>query len=447
MHDGTGHTFRQFGGGLQSRTVARGLWLRGETLFSRNADLLNHRTVPQQTFNVALNGDITHNTSLSFGLYADRMLTNGSEGVNPWLVRSSLRFTRTFVTGPASTSPLSGSAARHGGTGSLVGFVYTDWNANGTQDPGELPLESIPIRLLNLGRTSTSRDGQFAFVNVPSGLHQVGIDIMTPAGRLRRAARSAGAGAARARRDASTRLRPRPARIDTGRVLHDVNANGLADDGDEPVHGAVLVLDGNARSEQARGGRFRFDAVRSGEHALALLPASLPDGSTVVGEPVLKVLIASGSLTSDAALLVRIQRRPEIRKVFRQAARLWRRPQSGRANRARRRDRPHGPARRRPAASRLPLPRVGGRNARERHAARSHTQSRSRRSTIRPGRPGSSSSCARGYSAYLVEPPPTDPNAPFRVRIGFHEDRAAAERDARVLEKERGEKLWVIRER
>ncbi len=74
--------------------------------------------------------------------------------------------------------------SRHGGTGSVVGAVFADWNGNGAQDPGDAALENIPIRLANLGSANTTRTGEFAFVNVPIGLLQVGIDLHLSAGRF-----------------------------------------------------------------------------------------------------------------------------------------------------------------------------------------------------------------------------------------------------------------------
>ena len=69
-----------------------------------------------------------------------------------------------------------------------------------------------------------------------------------------------------------------------GRVIEDVNKNGQLDAGDRPIDSAVIVLDGGLRSEQARGGEFRFDAVRAGDHRIELLKESLPEGAAIVGE-------------------------------------------------------------------------------------------------------------------------------------------------------------------
>jgi hypothetical protein len=54
---------------------------------------------------------------------------------------------------------------------------------------------------------------------------------------------------------------------------------------------------------------------------------------------------------------------------------------------------------------------------------------------------------ASGLTAYLVEPPASDPDAPFRVRVGPFDTSTNARAAAQTLEKQRKEKLWVIRER
>jgi cell division septation protein DedD len=52
-----------------------------------------------------------------------------------------------------------------------------------------------------------------------------------------------------------------------------------------------------------------------------------------------------------------------------------------------------------------------------------------------------------GRPAYLVNPPTSDPDAPYRVRVGPYESREEAQRVATSLEEQRKEKLWVTREK
>ena len=99
-------------------------------------------------------------------------------------------------------------------------------------------------------------------------------------------------------------------------MVHDVNGNGQADAGEPSVDGAVLTLDGGARSEVVRRGSFRFDAIRSGDHRVELLLDSLPEGSTIVDPSSTRVSIGRESVTPSTLFLVRIQQRPEVRRVF-----------------------------------------------------------------------------------------------------------------------------------
>jgi hypothetical protein len=49
--------------------------------------------------------------------------------------------------------------------------------------------------------------------------------------------------------------------------------------------------------------------------------------------------------------------------------------------------------------------------------------------------------------AYVLTPSPDEPGGPYRVRVGPYTTRTAAQRTAAALERKRGDKLWVTRER
>jgi cell division septation protein DedD len=53
---------------------------------------------------------------------------------------------------------------------------------------------------------------------------------------------------------------------------------------------------------------------------------------------------------------------------------------------------------------------------------------------------------AAGFPAYVVSPRPSDPDGPYRVRVGRYRTRQAASGAAATLQKLRGEKFWVISE-
>ena len=63
------------------------------------------------------------------------------------------------------------------GTGSVLGNVFADWNGNGLPDSGEGTIAAIPVALGSIAHVTTSGDGAFAFLNVPTGAQRVSIDL------------------------------------------------------------------------------------------------------------------------------------------------------------------------------------------------------------------------------------------------------------------------------
>jgi cell division septation protein DedD len=444
--DGSGSTYLQLGGGGQTQLLQRSLWLRAEGSVSRNVDLLNTFAVPQQSFNFGVNGEIVRNTVIGVNVNADRIASPGAMDAS-WISRSSVRVTRSFQTGAARlpTSVLT-SMARHGGTGSIAGTVFSDWNANGQQDPGEALLENIPIRLTNLGNTTTSHAGDFAFINVPVGVQQVGVDLSTlpvdfdpPSITLVQLQLGRG----ETKRVAFGLV---PLNTISGKVVLDANQNGIEDAPDTALDGAVLVLDAGARSEQVRRGQFRFEAVRSGDHTLGLLVDSLPSGAVVSGPTEVSFSLTRAQPTADILFLVTLQQRPELRKTFaptssksrnatpqatRRAADAERRPTAA--------SRFQTPATR-PDATGWATPEINGSSAGfavQVIALNDPLRARAALSELK----------AAGLPAYLVEPPVSEPDAPYRVRLGRYTSRADAEAAALELGRARGQKLWVVRER
>jgi cell division septation protein DedD len=452
QQSGEGSNFLQFGGGGQAQLMRRGLWLRAEGLSSRNVDILRDRTIPHGQFSFGLNGEIARNTIIGVNLYADRFADATLPGADPWTLRSTLRVSRNFPGGGTSYTSVLGNMSRHSGTGSVIGAVFADWNANGIQDPGDAALENIPIRLANLGSANTTRSGEFAFVNVPVGLLQVGVDLTSlpvdfDPPTVAEVQLNLGRGESK-----KVTFGLVPLGSVSGRVIHDVNGNGQADDGEPSIDGAVLTLDGGARSEVVRRGSFRFDAIRSGDHRVELLADSLPEGALIVGEPTAVVSIRRDAITASAQFVVKVQPRPEVRRVFPPG------PKSA-------------PAPRQPAGSAAAAKPPAGK------AASSPTEAaRVERPSSAPVAPPSatpSSSATdeqfaiqiaavsdpirarrlveqlrnKGYQAYVVEPSPSDTDAPYRIRIGGFTSRPAAQKAAQALQRERGQKVWVVRER
>ena len=456
---GEGSSFFQYGGGGQAQLIRRGLWLRAEGLTSRNVDILSDRTVPHGQFSFGLNGEITRNTIIGLNVYADHYPSAVLPATDPWILRSTLRVSRNFPSGGRTSTSVLGNMSRHGGTGSVVGAVFADWNGNGAQDPGDAALENIPIRLANLGSANTTRTGEFAFVNVPIGLLQVGIDLSSlPVDFDPPTVAQVQLDLARGESKKIT-FGLIPLGAVTGRVVHDVNGNGQADAGEPSVDGAVLTLDGGARSEVVRRGSFRFDAIRSGDHRLELLLDSLPEGSTIVDPSSTRVSIGRESVTPSTLFLVRIQQRPEVRRVFPPSNKPGTSPGSN-------------PRKESPAAAREPVktPVKPGAVRPEPAPAPVRADRPASQAGAAPSAPSASATeeyaiqiaavsdpirarrlveqlRGKGYQAYVLEPAPSDSDAPYRVRVGGYTSRAAAQKAAHALERERSQKVWVIRER
>jgi hypothetical protein len=460
---GESSSFVQYSGGGQAQLMRRGLWLRAEGLTSRNVDILRDQSVPHGQFSFGLNGEIARNTIIGVNFYADRFSTSVLPGTDPWMLRSTLRLSRNFPSGGNTSTSVLGNMSRHSGTGSVVGAVFADWNGNGTQDPGDAPLENIPIRLANLGSANTTHSGEFAFVNVPIGLLQVGIDLTSlPVDFDPPTVPQIQLDLARGESKKIT-FGLVPLGSVTGRVIHDVNGNGQADPGEPSVDGAVLTLDGGARTEVVRRGTFRFDAIRSGDHRLELLADSLPEGSTILDPSNTRVSIGRESITTSTLFLVRIQHRPEVRRVFPPSGKpntgsgSTARGESSAAGRApvkppgesgaeRTDGTPAGPPRTDPGVTPSPAPAASSTSASSATDEEYAIQIAALSDPIRVRRLVEQLR-GKGYQAYVVEPPPSDPDAPYRVRIGGYTSRASAQKAAHMLERERLQKVWVVRER
>jgi hypothetical protein len=414
-------------------------------------DLLTQNFVPRESFSFGLNGQLSLHTGIAMNVNVDRAPMPLQTGT-PWVSRSLLRITHRLPTGSSyveSTGTVS-EAALARGTASIVGSVFADWNGNGTLDAGDTPLEGIPMRLGEANATMTSREGRFAFLNVPVGTREVGLDTAAlpvdfdppdvPTVQLTLA------------RGDNQRVTFGLIPLGTiqGLVVRDANRNGQPDAGEEMIDAAVVVMDGGLRSEQVRGGRYRFDAVRSGAHTVKLLLESLPEGAQISGQAEVPVVLAKDHLTASVTFLVAMDKRPEIRRVFPPKGGGAPPPSSGRGGR--------GAAAARPGAA----------------AAGTPTTTTTRRTSTRPPsgatpRSGAASATryaiqiaalsdlanaealqgelkAAGLPAYINHPGPDGP-ALYRIRLGPYPTRVAAQRAVTRLEKLWGEKLWVTRER
>lgn len=451
-----GNTYWQAGGGAQLQVSGRGLWLRAEGTAARNVDLLTQSFVPRESASVGLNGQLSRNVAVAFNMNVDRSPMPFFTG-SPWTTRSMLRVIHTRPTGSvysANTAAV-GAVTSGRGTGTVSGMVYVDWNANGLRDAGEDPLEDVPLRIASGGTANTARDGQFAFLSVPVGVREVSLDPALPIDfdppEIARVQVELSRGDTK-----RVSFGLIPLGSIHGRVTRDANGNGKADPGEETIEG-ILILDGGARSERTRSGRYRFDSVRSGDHLVKLLGESLPEGAVITGDAEVKVALTRDRLTSEATFLVSVEKRPEIRKVFPPrrggaAPSTAGRPGTSSGSRIPPARPGAAPARVKGGAPRLPAPALtpdDGPSASvmtampvtSRFAVQiaALNDSQRARDLVRELK-------TSGLPAYLVQPGAADPNAPYRIRVGPYRTRAAAQKTVTTLEKERGEKLWVIRE-
>ena len=313
------NTYADISGGIQQQLRDPSLWVRVEATGSWNRDRLSGLLVPRNALNAGLNGQLTRNTSIGVNVYVDRAPAGVLSGQSGWLTRSTIRLVHTIPTGEVrlaeSRAPSDGIRRRHA-SGSIAGNVFADWNGNGLPDPGEEALAGIPVRLGASSTVTTSRDGQFSFVNVPVGEQQVGLELSAiPVDYDAPAASDVTVAVSRGetRRVALALV---PLGTVAGRVVEDANGNGEVDPDDPVLDGVVVTLDAGARSELVRRGAFRFAAVRAGEHTIELLKESLPDGAAVLGTIEMTTAITQARPDVDVVFLVRLQKRPEIKKVF-----------------------------------------------------------------------------------------------------------------------------------
>lgn len=448
--DGSGNTYWQAGGGTQLRVGHRELWLRAEGNAARNMDILTRTYVPRESFIVGVNGQMSRRTTLAFNVNMDRAVSPSNAGT-PWMTRSMFRVTHTLPTGSvflSSATSVPGTESGRG-TGTISGLIFADWNADGVQDPGENTLEGIPLRLGG-GHTASGRDGQFAFMNVPAGVRSVGLD--TSALPVDFDPPSVSQVQIELSRGDSKRVTFGLIQLGAiqGRVVRDLNGNRKADVNEEAVDDAVIILDGGVRSEQARKGRYRFDAVRSGAHTVKLLIESLPDGAVIAGEAEVQAILSHDALVADVTFVVSVEKRPEIRRVFP--------PRGGGASVSNPTTTPHVVAPRGARSTTPPTPRNIGAvtpspQVASTPAARSISsvgkftvQIAALNDPLR-AKDAVRQLKERGMPAYLVNPPASHPDAPYRVRVGPYESREEAQEVAASLEEHRKDKLWVTREK
>jgi hypothetical protein len=441
LADATGASYLQISAGAQQQLFNQNVWLRVEGSTSRNEDLATGILVPREAINLGLNGQIARHTTIGVNVYADRAPIGLPADAPAWLTRSTIRVVHSIPTGSTRVANSGGVALGGGrGTGTVSGSVFADWNANGVPDPGEEALAGIPVALGGVAAVTTGGDGQFSFLNVPVGLQQVRLDLNALPVDFDVAAGtdvSLEISRGETRRVSFGLL---PLGTIRGRVFEDANRNGTLDAGDAAIDNAVAILDGGQRSELARKGQFRFDAVRAGDHRLELLKESLPEGATILGDPERPASITRDAPQIEFLFLVTIDKRPEVRKVF--PPRGGGAPSAAAARRGTTADRTAAsapvPSSSRPRGNISPIaPGTSGAYTIQIAALADAEQARTLAGELKHS----------GFDAYLIEPPGNGADSLHRVRVGKYPSRASAQREVSRLEDHLGLKLWITRAR
>ena len=262
---GDGQTLWQVGGGAQM-SLAR-WYLRIEGTAGRTSDWTSAIATNRQSVAVGFSGQIARNTQFSADCYVDRSplaLLPGS----PWTTRTMMRVTRSFPFGTARSAALPGSPVRSGPTGRITGVVFADWDGDGQFDSDEEAVGGISVAVPGAGTVTSGTDGRFSFAGVPVGANAVAVDLSTlpadydPPAEPERAVEIA------RNRASDVAIGLLPLTSIAGVVYQDADGDGQLSASDVPVNGAVVVLDDGARTEVSRAGRFRFDAIRMGTHAV-----------------------------------------------------------------------------------------------------------------------------------------------------------------------------------
>ena len=289
--------------------------LRVEGNAGRTSDWLSAAAANRQSLSVGLSGQVARNTYVSLDCFIDRSPIALVPG-NPWTTRTIVRVTRSFPFGAARSAALPGSPARTGPTGRITGIVFADWNGNGQQDADEDTVEGIAVVAAGDASATSGADGRFVIANVPVGDNAVSLDLSTLPAQFDAPTEPERAVAVSRNRASDVAIGLLPLSSIAGAVFQDSDGDGRLSPADAPIAGAIVVLDDGVRTEMARAGRFRFDAVRMGAHTLTLLTESLPDGAQLAGPSTVAVELTRNQEAGEVVFLVKLEKRPEVRKVF-----------------------------------------------------------------------------------------------------------------------------------
>jgi len=314
--NGGGQSFWQASAGTQFQLSKNNVFARAEAIVGRSRDLQSDFLTPRSAFSGGLNAQIARHVALSLDVYLDRSPVRAAK-TNPFMSRTIVRLVYTLPTGSPVTSVAGSTAPKMPrGSETIEGTVYVDWNANGVRDTDEELLGGIGLVLDDAMRTTADQKGHFKFDHLVAGPHLVKLDLVTVPADYDPPSSTATEVVARRGEGPSVTFAVLPVGDIQGILLQDTNGNDAMDEGDQPVDGAVVVLDDGTRTEVALNGLFTFSGVRVGSHTVQLLLESLPDGAAIAGERQVEIEVSRSQRTPVVGFLVKMDKRPEIRKVF-----------------------------------------------------------------------------------------------------------------------------------
>lgn len=197
-------------------------------------------------------------------------------------LKVSLRFTGSGLPSPAGLIAVPNAMPTNGG--SVGGTVFRDDNGNGRRDAGEPGVRGVGVTL-GLRTVITGRNGSFIFGGLQEGRYQLDvsqptlpIDFSTAAGPW-----------IVEMQDRQNLWQDIPLRfwgVAQGRVFVDRNGDGLFGEGDVPVAGVQIMVDGRpAGTYTDSAGWYYLEGLGIGTHLLSLDPDTLRPGLLgVVGQ-------------------------------------------------------------------------------------------------------------------------------------------------------------------
>lgn len=156
--------------------------------------------------------------------------------------------------------------------GVLTGSVFIDDNGDGVRQPGESELPGVKVRIQGTQwQLRTNRNGDFTIQNLPEGLWRVGIDPRhLPLGYLLHPKAKNGVTIDEGRITHIELSVLRAGQI-RGRLVEDVNADGVAGDDEPGLEGnEVVLMPEKVTVFTAAFGQFAFDRLLPGRYTLSV---------------------------------------------------------------------------------------------------------------------------------------------------------------------------------